>query len=135
MEFLEYLKTQFSDPEPSLSGSGGRPHGRSDPSRSIGRSTDVHSLVHVGQAQGTVDRVGRPARELCKALWFWAVDRLLPTVKNMTVGGRPAGRPPAVQAEKYSLTANLVLGLYIPHLIVVSSKIFRAKNFRSLLVF
>ena len=75
MEFLEYFKTCFSDPKCSLPGSGGRPD----------RSTDVHNLVHVGQAQGTVDRVGRPARELC----------------SLFLGGRSGGRPGSSNCHIY----------------------------------
>ena len=76
-----------------LPGSAGRPAGRPDP-----ESVDVHRPVHVGQVQRTVDRpVDRPeSLSLC----FWAVDRVPPTVIFMTVGSRPGGRPPAVQAVK-----------------------------------
>ena len=47
------------------------------------RSTDVHSLVHVGQVQGTVDRaVDRPESF---ALWFWAVDRAAVSYTHLTL--------------------------------------------------
>ena len=65
------------------------------------------------------------------ALWFWvvdrAVDRFLPTVKNMTVGGRPAGRPPAARTDKQSQRLVFEGGLFKPHFFGILARFFRAK--------
>ena len=129
---MEYFLTSFYDPNCCLPGSGGRP-GRSTgfQSRSTGRSIDVHRPVHVGQAQGSVDRlVDRPESF---ALCFWAVDRTVdwvpPTVIFMTVGSRPGGRPPGMSGCQISLTASFCFGLYKPHLIGILAKVFTREKF------
>ena len=43
---------------------------------------------------------GRSTVTESPALCIWAVDRDAPTVIFMTVGGRPAGWPPACQADR-----------------------------------
>ena len=66
------------------------------------RSTDVHSLVHVWQTLGrpTGQSTGPESSALCIWAVGRAVDRFGPTVINMTVGGRPGGRPQACQAAR-----------------------------------
>ena len=105
------------------------------------RSTDVHSLVHVWQTQGrsTVRSTGPESLALCiwavgrpvdrnreSALCIWAVDRavdrIAPTVRNMTVGGRPGGRPPSLSGCQISLTASFLFGLYKPHFFGILAK-------------
>ena len=75
-------------------------------SRSTG--TDVHRLVHVGQVLGPVDRPESFA--LCFLTIDRPVDRWLPMVKNMTVGGRP----PAAVADFFSQRLVLYWGYKYP---------------------
>ena len=94
-------------------------------SRSTDRSTDVHRSVHVGWHLGR--STGRSTGPESSALCFWAVDRLPPTVKNMTVGGRPAGRPPAVLADSNSQTASFWRRLFKPHFLGTLTRFSRGK--------
>ena len=102
----------------------GRPHqGPVDPS---GRPTctDVHVWQTQPRSTGAVDRVWEQS-----SLFVWvdrAVDRVCPTV-NMTVDGRPGGRPPSLSGCHISLTVSFLMGLYKPHFFGILAKIFRAK--------
>ena len=130
-----------------LTGQVGRPHGRlsQDPvDRAVDRRAQTCARLlaqWVGRPVGRPDQrallsvsgrsTGRPSGTESFTLYFWAVDRAVdratPTVGNLTVGGRPAGRPPACQADRFSLTASFCWSLYIPHFLGVFTKIFRAK--------
>ena len=124
MKFLELFKTSFSVPKQNLPGSGGRP-GRSTGPR-VSRPTCTN-LCMLARSTGSVDQPES------FALWIWAVDRtvdrLLQTVKNMTVGGRPAGLPPAARTDKQSQRLVFDGGLFKPHFFGILAKVFKKKNF------
>ena len=105
--------------------------------RTMGRSTDMHRLVHVWQTQTRstvrVDRV----RELC-SLFVWVdrpVDRGCPTVTFLTVGGRPGRSTGSLSGCQLSLTANFLMGLYKPQFFGILAKVFRDKISRLSLLF
>ena len=126
MGFILKIKTKFFCPKTvparlwrSTGHRVGRPDGRPT-------CTDLCTLArHLGRS------TGRSTGQESFALWFWAVDRavdwLLPTVKNMTVGGRPAGRPPVALADNFSQRLVFGLGVYKPHSFGILDKFLKKK--------
>ena len=133
--------------------------GRPDRSTELGvgrpcRSTDVHSRARQlwleGRSTGSVDRQrlllsGKPRstgsvdrqRALLSVPGCGRSSRSTeaPTVNFLTVGGRPGRSTASRESWKNSPTASFCWRLFIPHLYGTLTKNFRAKNFRSLLLF
>ena len=138
MEFLEeikeFLKIYFypvSDPD---CGWQARSVDRTK-GRSTVRSTDVHSLVHVWQTHGPVDRSVDRTRELC-SLYLGGRPGGRPNFPNghiLTVGGRLGRSTASLLGCQISLTASFLFGLYKPQLLGILAKVFKKKNSQFLL--
>ena len=86
----------------------------------------AHLARHMGRSTGR--STGPKSSALCFSTVDRPVDRGLPTVKNMTVGGRP----PTVSGCKNNPTAIFWRGLFKPHFFEILVRFFRAKNSYSL---